>query len=403
MAIEVASIKTLVNNILNLVSSVVKKSAGALLASLLLCACPVWGVVAKKSAPQKAAAKRSTVKAAAPSAKAKLVLVKASAKPARARLRGGTGPWRVPTYANSVEGDQFDGDDAVVREAAVSALRGLNGTVVVGEAETGRVLTIVNQKLAFRDGFEPCSTVKIPVALAALSESIVERDTPLRLNRFNSIDMTDALAKSNKQYFATLGEKLGFERMSAYARQFGLGEKAGLNIAEERVGLLPASAPKSGMGMMTSFGEGIRLTPLQLTALVGAIANGGTLFYLQYPRTLEEGLAFLPQVKRKLEIDALIPEIMPGLKGAVDYGTARRIAADLGEGIYGKTGTCTDERSPTHLGWFGSFMETPRGRLVVTTLLTGGRPVSGPVAAGVAGQVYRNLEAAGYFGEAASR
>jgi cell division protein FtsI/penicillin-binding protein 2 len=88
---------------------------------------------------------------------------------------------------------------------------------------------------------------------------------------------------------------------------------------------------------------------------------------------------------------------MPGLKGAVDFGTARRIAAGSSEMIYGKTGTCTDERSPTHLGWFGSFMETPRGRLVVTVLLTGGRPVSGPLAAGVAGQIYRNMENSGYF------
>ncbi len=324
----------------------------------------------------------------------------AQAAATKVRIRPATGPWHVPTYANSTEGDQYDGDDFLVRRAAVDALGGLNGTVVVAEAETGRVLTIVNQKLAYRDGFEPCSTIKIPVALAALSESIVERDTPVRLNRYNSIDLTDALAKSNNQYFATMGEKLGFERMSYYARQFGLGEKAGFNIEEERAGLLPAATPKSGMGMMTSFGDGISLTPLQLTALVGAVANGGTLFYLQYPKNIGESKGFTPRVKRKLEIENLIPEIMPGLKGAVDYGTARRIGADSDERIYGKTGTCTDERSPTHLGWFGSFMETQRGRLVVTTLLTGGRPVSGPVAAGVAGQVYRNLQTAGYFLEA---
>ena len=87
------------------------------------------------------------------------------------------GPWRVPTYANSTEGDRFDGEDIVVRRAAVDALGGLNGTVVVTHPETGLVLTIVNQKLALRDGFQPCSTVKVPVALAALSESVVERNT----------------------------------------------------------------------------------------------------------------------------------------------------------------------------------------------------------------------------------
>ena len=64
-----------------------------------------------------------------------------------------------------------------------------------------------------------------------------------------------------------------------------MGEKAGLNIEEEQAGILPQAAPKSGMGMMTSFGDGIALTPLELAALVGAVANGGTLYYLQYPKT----------------------------------------------------------------------------------------------------------------------
>ena len=90
----------------------------------------------------------------------------------------------------------------------------------------------------------------------------------------------------------------------------------------------------------------------------------------------------LPRVKRHLDIEALIPEIKPGMAGAVEYGTARRIGFDPNEPIFGKTGTCTDERSPTHLGWFGSFSETSRGKLAVVVLLTGGHGVSGPAAAG---------------------
>ncbi len=84
------------------------------------------------------------------------------------------------------------------------------------------------------------------------------------------------------------------------------------------------------------------------------------------------------------------------MAGAVEYGTARRIGFDPNEPIFGKTGTCTDERSPTHLGWFGSFSETSRGKLAVTVLLTGGHGVSGPAAAGVAGNVYKNLGAVDY-------
>ncbi len=118
------------------------------------------------------------------------------------------------------------------------------------------------------------------MALAALSESVVDRNTQIRLYGKTSIGLTEALAKSVNQYFASLGEKLGFERVSYYAKLFGLGEKAGLDIEAEQAGILPASTPKSGMGMMTSFGDGITLTPLEYAALMGAVANGGTLYYL---------------------------------------------------------------------------------------------------------------------------
>jgi beta-lactamase class D len=307
------------------------------------------------------------------------------------------GPWRVPNYAQSDEGDFVEGDDLAARNAALSALGRLNGSVVVADADSGRILTIVNQKLAYKSGYQPCSTIKIPVALAALSETVVDRITKIRIYGNTKVAMTEALAKSNNQYFASLGEKLGFERVSYYARLFGLGEKASLDIEEEQPGILPAETPKSGMGMMTSFGDGITITPLEMAGLMGAVANGGTLYYLQYPKNQEQAGTMIPQVKRRLDIDMLIPEIKPGMMGAVEYGTARRIGFDPNEPIYGKTGTCTDTRTPTHLGWFGSFTEVNDQRLVVVVLLTGGSAVSGPTAAGVAGNVYKNLSAGNYF------
>ena len=300
-------------------------------------------------------------------------------------------PWNVPTFANSSLGDEFAGDDAKVRDAAVDALGSRNGTIVISDADSGRVLTIVNQKLAYEAGYQPCSTVKVPVALAALHELVIDRTDLVRVGGRRQLDMTQALAHSNNSYFAKLGNELGFDRISSYARQFGLGEKAGLGIERERAGELPSSTPQSGVGMMTSFGDGIRLTPLQLSALMGAVANGGTLYYLQYPDSADGVGRFTPEVKRKLDITEQVPEVMPGLMGAVDFGTARRIGTDHEAPIYGKTGTCTDSRTPTHLGWFSSFSTVNGQKLVVTVLLTGGRGVSGPVAAGVAGRVYRQL------------
>src|SRR5437868_3982524 len=213
------------------------------------------------------------------------------------------------------------------------------------------------------------------------------------------IDLTYALAHSNNYYFATLGEKLGFERVAYYARLFGYGEKAGLNIAGEQPGHYPTAAPKNGgVGMLTSFGEEIQQTPLQLAALMSAIANGGTLNYLQYPRSQAEVQNFVPRVKRRLDIANIIPMVKPGMRAAVEFGTAHRARED--GAIAGKTGTCSENH--THLGWFGSFNDMGDRKLVVVVLLTGGRPAIGPLAAGIAGDVYRRLGDVNYFAKAAS-
>lgn len=298
-------------------------------------------------------------------------------------------------------GDSVDGEDLVVRRAAVDALGPYNGTVVVADPSSGRILSIVNQKLALNSGFQPCSTIKVVCALAALSEGIIARDTKLQLSKTSSMNMTEALARSNNPYFASLGIKLGFERVHYYAKLYGLGEKAGIGIDGEKPGFLTAVPPKfGGVGMMTSFGEGIQLTPLQLASLLSAIANGGTLYHLQYPRTKADLASFTPRVKRQLDLGDHIPEVKPGMHGAVEFGTGRRAKYDSNEPIMGKTGTCTDRTTPTHLGWFGSFNEVGKNKLVVVVLLTGGKPVNGPVAAQVAGGVYKGLSQQNFFAQA---
>ena len=339
---------------------------------------------------------------AAPSKKstkttAKKTTAKASTTTKKAATAVPRGPWKVPNYANVDADDILTGDDPIARQAAVEGLGKLNGSVVVTDADTGRVLTIVGQKIAYTHGYQPCSTIKVPVALAALSESVVDRLTQIRIYGNTKVAMTEALARSNNYYFASLGEKLGFERMSFYARLYGLGEKASLNIEEEQPGILPSKTPASGMGMMTSFGDGITLTPLEYAALMGAVANGGTLYYLQYPKTQEEAQEIVPRIKRHLDIEHLIGEVKPGMMGAVEYGTARRVGFNADAPVYGKTGTCTDTRTPTHLGWFGSFTEIGHEHIAVVVMLTGGSAVSGSSASNVGGQVYRNLINMNYY------
>jgi cell division protein FtsI/penicillin-binding protein 2 len=299
---------------------------------------------------------------------------------------------------NIFAGDVTAGEDPVVRQAAIDALGGMNGTAVVIDPSNGRILTMVNQRLALSPGAEPCSTIKITVAMAALSEGLVTRDTPVQLPGFR-MNMTQALAKSNNLYFEELGRELGFERVRQYATQFGLGELAGYNIQGEHLGIYPDKelpASEGGVGRMCSFGQGVSLTPLQLGAYVAAIANGGTLYYLQHPTTQEEVAHLQPKIKRTLNIAKYVPDLQDGMAGAVEYGTARRLRANFHElPVFGKTGTCSDKG--TRFGWFVSYSDSPQGSLVTVFFLEGGRPTFGPRAAELTGIFYKNLWDRNYF------
>jgi len=300
-------------------------------------------------------------------------------------------------------GDVLAGEDPVVRQAAINALGNMNGTIVAIDPSSGRILAMVNQHLALSAGATPCSTIKIPVALAALSENLVNKNTRVPISKTAGLTLTPALAHSNNAYFEAVGRKLGFERYSYYAHQFGLGELAGWNIAGEQVGRfpdVPLEAKLGGVGKMCSFGESISMTPLQLGAIVAAIANGGTLYYLQHPTTPAEVLNFQPKVKRQLDIAPVLPQIEEGMAGAVRYGTARSLRWSFSEEeVLGKTGTCSNHG--TRYGWFASFANTDLGHIVTVVFLQGGRPTFGPKAAEITGHLYRNLYDHSFFGTAA--
>ena len=309
------------------------------------------------------------------------------------------------SYATDItEGDETAGEDPIVRQAAIDALGNMNGTVVAINPTDGRILAMVNQKLALSGGAQPCSTIKVAVALAALSEGVITRDAPVQLGRRSQMNLTEALAHSNNAYFEAVGRRLGFPKVSYYAHQFGLGELAGYHIEGEHLGVFPTRelpADRGGVGKMCSFGESISMTPLQLGALVSAISNGGTLYYLQHPTSPEEVVSFQPKIKRQLEIADLVPDISQGMMGAVQYGTARSLRLNFSEEqILGKTGTCS--KDGTRFGWFASYANTQFGRIVTVIFLQGGRPTYGPKAAEISGRFYRNLYDHNFFAQPAT-
>lgn len=306
----------------------------------------------------------------------------------------------LPTYiSDPAAGDDSQFDDPVVRQAALDGLGNQNGSVVAVDPSNGRVLTIVNQKLAYSSGFEPCSTTKPVIAVAALEKGIITPDTMIRIGRRRYMDLTEALAHSNNQFFEEMGRRLGFSAVWQYDHLFGLGERTGFDIEGEQPGFLPSKPPVyGGVARMCSFGEGIRITPLQLAAIVSTIANGGTMYYLQYPQSATTARDFTPRVRRTLEIAPLLPELRQGMLAAVLYGTARQSNDPEGEQALGKTGTCNDETQGGRLGWFASYAGQEPPSIVLVVLLRGRRRiVNGPHAADVAGKIYHDLYEQKYF------
>jgi len=306
----------------------------------------------------------------------------------------------VPTFADSTSDDVTEFDDPVIRQAAVEALGRYNGTVVAVDPNTGRILTVVNQKLAFSNGTIPCSTIKPTIAVAALEENIISQDTMLKVSKRKYMNLTEAMAHSNNEFFEELGRRMGFATVSRYAKMLGLGELAGYQLPEEQPGLLPSVAPaRGGVARMSSYGEGIQMTALQLASLASAVANGGTLYYLQYPRTPEQVSAFEPRVKRQLDIAALLPPIREGMLAAVLYGTGKSsFDKDGGETALGKTGTCSDKSS--RVGWFVTYADEAHPKIALVVMLRGSsRVVMGPTAAVVAGRIYRKLREQNYFAD----
>ena len=313
----------------------------------------------------------------------------------RASLRNS---WLVSSFGDPGLGDNLAGEDPVIRQAALEAIGNLNGSVVVVDPNTGRILSIINQRLALTGAFTPCSTLKPMAAFAGLSEGIISSDTRLPAEgrcrvffRAPRINVQQALAESDNDFFYRLGEMLGYTRVARYFHdEFGLGERAGLDIAGESAGVFPLSPPRDGgVGRLTYFGQDIEMTPLQLAAFASAVANGGTLYYLQYPRTPEDLADFQPVVRRRLDdIASFIPEVRQGMAGTVQFGTGK-LAYNPDQRLFGKTGTCSENGA--HLGWFASFSQGEQPDHVVVVLLRGGPPMFGPHAAEIAGRVYRGL------------
>jgi len=284
--------------------------------------------------------------------------------------------------------DNTVGEDLEVRKAAVEALGHHAGTVVVMDPKTGRVYTVVNQDWGLRRGFKPCSTIKLVTGVAGISEKIIQPVEAITVGGNYSINLTDALAHSNNQYFQRVGGEVGFDKMVSYAREMGLGEKTGINYVNEYSGRVPLYKSGYAVNHMSSHGDDFEVTAIQLATLVSAMSNGGKLLVPHVPRSVEENSKFKTETRRKINVDGqAFNRMLPGMIGAVNYGSGRK-AYRPEQTVAGKTGTCIGQGS--WLGLFTSYAPVIDPKLAVV-VITRGTDAHNHLPAAVAGNIYRAL------------
>lgn len=307
-----------------------------------------------------------------------------AAREARARALAFERGLRTETVEN-IANDNTDGEDLEVRRAAINALGGHAGTIVVMEPQTGKVLSIVNQDWGIRRGFKPCSTIKLVTGVAGLNEKVIDQSGTIVPRNFR-MNLDDALAHSNNAYFQVVGTHVGNYRMIGYAKALGLGEPTGINAEGESAGKLPYG---NNNARIYSHGDDFEVTPLQLAVAVSAISNGGKIVVPQIPKTQAQKVNFRGAMRREVSVpQENIQRVLPGMIGAVNYGTARRSGGSEFNAA-GKTGSCIGQGS--WLGLFASVAPVVNPKLSVV-VITRGQAERGKYASAIAGNIYRALK-----------
>lgn len=296
---------------------------------------------------------------------------------AQARLRAAAFESSLKTKAmNSIALDNIEGENLVVRNAAIAALGKRSGSIVVMDSQTGELITLVNQAEAVRQSVKPCSVIKLVTGAAALNANAIDDPADLEKN----------LAKSKNSYFQKTGANIGGNKLGDIARKMGLGQPTGINLPGEVSGKLPYGLRG---GRIYSHGDGTEVTPLQLAVMVTAITTKGKIVK-PYVRTKTGNLSLQATNKQvDLPLENL-QGLIPGMKGSTEYGTGRPANVEGAPklGIAGKTGSCIE-----HGTWVGLFasvapIEQPKYTVVV---ITHGRGARGRYSAEIAGKIYQAL------------
>jgi beta-lactamase regulating signal transducer with metallopeptidase domain/beta-lactamase class D len=282
--------------------------------------------------------------------------------------------------------DDVSKENPRFREAALQALKGHRGSVIIMNPRTGQVYTIVNQDWAFRRQLTAASTFKMITSLAGIEENqLKESSKGFGYNSSMQMNLAKALAVYNNDYFKSLGQSLGSDTLIKYSKQFGLGEKTGIDYPGEIGGYVPTEMDHDRSDLIGVTGGDIQVTPLQLAVFVSAIFNGGKILV---PQAVNGNDSVTAQERGNLSIsENSVEELKKGLRAAVETGTGKR-ARQENYKVSGKTGSISNKETKT--GLFASYGLNHNSEMVVVVILEGKNEI-GADAAQIAGQIYNSI------------
>ena len=307
-----------------------------------------------------------------------------------------------------------------------------SASAVVMDPFTGKVLAMANypdydlneasetprdlmKNLAVASVYEPGSVFKIVTASAALEEGVVGLEDEIYcengeyevggrvlhdFHRYKDLSFREVVSKSSNIGTVKVAERLGEDRVYDYIKRFGFGEKTGVDLPGEVGGISRSPSVWSRSDITTiPIGQGIAVTPLQMTCAMSVIANGG---YLVKPYVVErvttwEGEThkqFSTQGKRRVLSGETCEKMKDALSHVVSDGTGRRASSRLFEAC-GKTGTAQmvkpeggyyeNKYNATFVGF------APREEPVVVILVTARDPHPVHFGGSVAGPAFKNI------------
>lgn len=297
--------------------------------------------------------------------------------------------------------------------ATVRRLRAKSGSIVLLEPHTGAVVAMASyptfdpnrftafgdeawRNRAIADAFEPGSTFKMVTAAAALEQGLIHPDERLDCEMggitlagiriadhkpFGTLSFREVIAKSSN--VGTIKTALRVANADFYAaiRAFGFGRASGIDLPGESAGLLmPVERWPALAKAYISFGQGISVTPLQLTRAFGVVANGGRLLEPYVVRQIGSGAeAEWPHPEPVVQGEPVSPRTLATLRAllagvTVPGGTGRGAAVE-GYPVAGKTGTAQKAvpgrgyLPDEHIASFAGFAPVERPALVGLVVL----------------------------------